>query len=176
MNKMEFWVIECTSRKKFNILARIIMWLQGINFSHVAIMVTQADHSTDIFEAVYPKARMDSFDGFARRYEIKQSYKLSPPTHMTEIDLRNTLLKHVLTDAYYSIAQLLLIYFQIKFKKWGQLFGKIILNHQKGLICSEVLAKMLTDGWGHQFKEQYDTIDLLESTKAARLYLDKGQK
>lgn len=165
---VKFWVIECTANKSFNPLARLIMRLQKIDFSHVALMIEDTDRNKKtVYEAVFPRARKDSYEGFLRRYKIVRAYRLTPPKidGLAVQDFAEALIEK---NEFYSISQLILIQLQNTFSKWSRYFGRIILNHKKGMVCSEFIALVLTKGWHIFWDENYDTIDLEEVVASAR--------
>jgi hypothetical protein len=165
---LKFWIIECTANRKFNPLARLIMAFQKIDFSHVALMIE--DENTGqrtVYEAVFPRARRLSYDSFLSQYKLVRCYRLIPPQipqHEVQMFADNL----VENNSHYSFAQLILIQIQNTFSKWSRHIGRIILNHKKGMVCSEFIALVLTKGWLVFFNEHYDTIDLKEVVQEAR--------
>ena len=173
---MVAWVIESTSKKKFNPLARYIMHKQKTNFSHMAILITNGENKTQVYHATWPLAESLSYEEFISKYEIKNIYALTPPLYKEWNQLIELLHNLVKQKSYYSITQLILIYLKIKFSLLNTALKMAILNHEKGLICSELIARFLNYGWEIQFSISYDSLDLIETSKAAKLVEDKSKK
>lgn len=166
---IKIWVIECTSTKKFNPLARLIMAFQKIDFSHVALLIEDTETKEKAtFEAVWPKAKESTYEEFLVRYKVIRAYRLSPPSHCHDWEVREFARSLVQKNEHYSIAQLVAIQIQNSFTNLKNILGKMILNHKKGMICSEFIALVLSKGWGVMFDEQFDTIDLEEVVTQAR--------
>ena len=173
---MQFWVLESTSRKRFNPLARFIMWKQKTSFSHLAVALFYDTGEGTVYHATWPKPVKCTFEEFFAKYYIQSAYKLKDPTSASYIDLIGMLEVLIEKNQYYSLAQLLFIYLQIECSKLKTVFKMAILNHERGLICSELLARFLHKGWGLGFKSNYDSIDLLDASEKARSIMDEKVK
>lgn len=169
---LEFWVIECTARTKFNWLARAIMKIQGVDFSHLAFVVYNVDEdAATVFDARWPKAQKTTLENFLKKYRMVRTYKLRPPV-WNEPNHVEIHAHHLVKDTEYSLAQLFLIWAQLAFKKYAYPIGRIILNHDKAMVCSEFIARIIFYGWGAKYHEQWDSIDLVEATMKAREYME----
>lgn len=173
---MTVWILEATSRKKFNPLARLIMRMQKTNFSHLAIIFFYDNGQSTIYHATWPKPTKCSFEEFFSKYYIQDAYKLQTPINQSYTQLIGMLETLIDDKSFYSIQQLVFIYLQIQFSKLKTVFNMAILNHERGLICSELVARFLHAGWGLMFKSNYDSIDLLDASVKARSIMDEKVK
>jgi hypothetical protein len=165
---MEFVVFECTSRKKFNPLARLIMYMQKIPFSHMAIMAI-TDNGMVVYDAVYPRARKIAYGDWLKDYAVIDSYTMKRPEVMPYLALE-FLEKLIAKNENYSIAQLILIQAQNTFVQLKRILSRVILNHEKGAVCSEIIARFVAYAYGVKLDEQFDTVDLVEASRVARQY------
>lgn len=165
--------------KHFKIGSWIIRSITGLPFSHVSIWATAPgvtknleDKVNVIYEAVYPKSHIISFEGW-REYNLIVDQK-TLPTLYNSLDAVEWLYNR--TGVNYSLTQILLVYLRIGFKSWRLILNKQIFNADKELICAELVAEFIRTFYLVPFSVSSDLVGLSEIHDAVKKVCNNSSK
>jgi hypothetical protein len=119
-----------------------------------------------VYESIWPLARKKSFDDWANHYQLKAMYSFDVPEHLVK-PIVNDLEKMV--GSWYSLPQLVLIGLSLLNDWFERVSRGWILNHARGLICTELVAIILKKYTPALFLESLDRVGL----KDCELQLEK---
>ena len=158
-----------SNRRKLTLLGKLIMKIEGTRYSHASVM-TKLEGEFFIYEAVWPMPRQIRYIDWIKTNEIIEEYTLPPvKSEVTSV----AYLHKLIDDAQgYSIAQLFLNAIGLINKNLNKWAGTVILNHEKYLVCTELVGRFLEDSYNYDFHEHEDSIDLLDVATAVRKILN----
>jgi hypothetical protein len=130
----------------------LIRKLDRSSASHVAICV-QLNHTKYIFESVSPKSRVIELSAWSKEYNIEYSFDFKVP-ELKRWAVLNYL--ENIIDKPYSYGQLILIGLTNLFMPFQLLLRGAILNHERALICTEVISLMVEKFMNYDIKKKHD--------------------
>jgi hypothetical protein len=160
---MEVFII-FSRRKRFNPLGWAIMKAQNLPYSHVCLLV-KTEHAGLIYESVWPNARVIDTVSWLKINNPWEYIKLPTPLEPAKVD--KCLSSIIENSRGYSFAQLFLNAIGLinsQLNKWA---GTVILNHERYLICTELVGRFLEETYNYNFGEHTDSLDLHDIHKAA---------
>lgn len=155
---MKLSILLCNSTKWWHGPGEfVIREVEGVDFSHVAIKIVAAN-TEYVFDSTWPKSKKQSMSEFLQHYSIRKEYGFE--VQESELEVFNFLMS--LTGKVYPISQLVFIYLRRISSYINKISKGWILNHEKGLICSEYGARVMSKYLGSQFKSDFDSVGLVE--------------
>lgn len=133
-----------------------IQWVEKVSYSHCAILI-EASGIAIVYESLWPKSRKVSFDKWLEKYEIVQMYSFDVPENKVKPLVEDL---ESLVSRFYSVPQLVLIGLSLLNDWFERISRAWILNHRKGLICTELVAIILSSYFTTQFSESLDRVGL----------------
>ncbi len=152
--KIAFIFVE--NKRWWAFLSPIIMKVQGTDFSHCAIAITDPNFAT-VFHSEWPKGYCVGAIEFSKTYKIKHHYSFSVSDKMA-VNMMHWLANQVRKP--YSITQLLLILIYKYASFLRPMLAKVIVNGDAGDICSEYVSSFLVKFFGVDFYKEDDLLDL----------------
>lgn len=134
--------------------ASLIRWADKSKHSHVAISLDTGD-SLRVYEAVWPESHVLPFEEWQKSYKAGDIYYFAVPKGLELLTI-DTL--RYLTKRRYSISQLILIALTNAFGFLDRLLNKAVVNHEKGLICTELVTLYLERIGYLKIKESHDKV------------------
>ena len=138
--------------------ARIIEKIEGIEFSHSAVMIDNV-----VYESVWPKSRKMNFLEWSNHYKAKFIFGFDTTEENIELvkmDCEEQMGKE------YSIIQLIAIWLGIVFPFFNSWLEKRRWNGQKYLICTELCSDIAFNHFEVGFTQELDNVDLTELKSA----------
>lgn len=120
--------------------------------SHVAVSV-QVGQITYVFESVSPKSRVLEFSEWKKEYNIAYTFDFTVP------ELKSWAVLNYLENIIerpYSYAQIALIALTKLFLPFQFIFRGAILNHERALICTEVISLFVSKFMKYDLKKKHD--------------------
>jgi hypothetical protein len=145
--------------------ARLIQFADKTPFSHVALIVQEASGVT-VFESVFPRSRKIAYLDWVKRYSIEDSFI---------VEAENIDILESLVGKFYSLDQLVLILITNLFGWVDRVFNYAILNHERGLICTEVASRFLESISLWHVTESHDKIGIADVFKRCCELVDEGK-
>jgi hypothetical protein len=154
----------CKKKKGFTLGSKLIMLVQGTDFSHCAIEVIRDEQEPVIYEAVFPKSHCISksqwLEHFQEVHKIEQEIK-----SFDVLEVEKALAEGL--NVPYSVFQLVIIAIGLTLKAMLTAVQLFCLNSKKEEVCSEYMAKVMT-AKGYEFKKNADNIDIVDCYNAAK--------
>lgn len=130
----------------------LIRKLDGSLCSHVAIAVTIQGH-THVFEAVSPMSRNMPISDWLEQYALEYSYEFEVPV-FKQFDALGFL--ESITERPYSYGQIVLIGLTKLFMPLQFVLRGAILNHERALICTEVISLFVEKFMRYNLRKKHD--------------------
>lgn len=151
--KVSFVFVE--NKRWWAFLTPLIMKVQGTDFSHCAIAITDPNFAT-VFHSEWPKGYCVDGKEFSKTYKIKHHYSFLVSDKMA-VNMMHWLANQVRKP--FSVSQLFLILIYKKIPFTRSFLGKNI-NGDAGDICSEYVSSFLVKFFGIDFEKPDDLLDL----------------
>lgn len=157
---MKCYAVFVSNKRKLFFGDDIIKLVEGIKFSHCAIILEDKDGTTFVYESVWPRSRKINFIDWGKHYQIEEMFQFEVKSYQ-----KFTAMKIYLESklrVWYSTLQLFIIALAYveAFKKLFT-FGSV--NGSKYLICTEIVGDFFAKFYDAKFSEPTDTIDLRET-------------
>jgi uncharacterized protein YycO len=147
------------SSKWYKLGSPFLMWADGVPFSHCSILEAE---SGLVFESVAPKSRKEPLEEWLKHNTVVYSVEVSASDE-------SLLWLNLQLGRPYSLRQLVAIECQKLFKRL-----KIkLVNGDKALICTELMAQFLLRYFGVQFSKDPDIISLRDIYRVLRRLKDE---
>ncbi len=130
----------------------IIRKLDGSPCSHVAVSVTIQGH-THVFESVSPNSRNIPLADWLEQYSLEYAYDFEVPD-FKQFDVLSFL--ESTTERPYSYGQIVLIGLTKIFLPLQFLLRGAILNHERALICTEVISLFVEKFMRYTLRKKHD--------------------
>jgi len=157
---IEVLILCAKSKLKFNPLSALIEKEEKLGFTHFAIGIIYGGQIV-IAEAVWPRPHFISLDDWLKKHDPVFVFKKEVRNQFMMFEMM-AWMSVIVTQAFYSVAQLVLIYLGITFPKLKAWSQTVKLNHQHGLICSEFVCLFLNKFFDFQIDKSEDSIGLKE--------------
>jgi hypothetical protein len=158
----------------WSFLGRFIMRAEGKPYSHFAT-ITHLEFNDRFakraYEAVWPESHSVPFVEWSAKYRVVRTVTLLVDASQNDI----TAWLNSYTGRPYSLWQLILIYLNLSFKRINQVTGKVILNHDKELICTEHTGLFLEKFFKIVFTESEDVWSL-DDIERVLLQIEEHQR
>lgn len=152
--KVAFIFVE--NKRWWAFLSPLIMKVQGTDYSHCAIAITDPNFAT-VFHSEWPVGYCIDGKRFSKTYKIKHHYSFLVSDKQA-VNMMHWLANQVRKP--YSIAQLVLILIYKYFPFTRPVLSKSIINGDSKDICTEFVSSFLVKFFGVDFKKEDDLIDL----------------
>lgn len=150
-------LVHCSKKKgKVVFGSRLIMWADGINFSHVAVEVVGYGSSI-VMESVYPESRILTGTTWRDDYEIVRSFSFE-----FEDSKSNDIFIWCIDKCGipYSVGSLFSIWLSIMARSLSFEFKDKKTDGYKTLICTELVGGFLETFMGIEFNRENDRLTL----------------
>lgn len=157
---MKAYVVFSRPKPWWMFLDQVFMWVEGTNFSHVAIVLEDLELGKHwVYESKAPKGRKIALEKWLHGNKIVK---------MELIDSNfNRYSNHYydlirMTDKPYSFKQVVTIGWGLVFKATGSKDYYLELNGNRAKICTELVAMFLNRVYGVKLKKSPDLIGLYD--------------
>lgn len=149
-------VLCCENTSYFkHLVAKAVERSENTDFNHVCFL----SEMNIVYEAIFPKTRMISFDEWKNHFKVIRTYELR-----LEPKVYNAFMKYITEEIGkpYSIWQIIMIYLAQNVHAIQKKIETTLWNGKKALICSEFVAAPLADVLNVKLPQGIDTIGMDE--------------
>lgn len=157
-------------KNKLLVGSYLIRQAEGLPFSHSAIKV----HGK-VYESVWPKARVLSFEDWLKKYQIVEMYS-GPELEHDDFEAFKEIHQEIEDDPY-SLKQIITIWLGIMSQWFSAYFAKTEVNGKRAWICTEHMALFQSVFFDYRFGKHLDAIRLWDVRRAAaQIAFERGWK
>ena len=148
----------------------VIIWGDKSPSSHTAILV-EDENGSWVYESVFPKSRKLPYHEWLRIYKPVESFSFDVDESLVDYSY---LILDGLVDKYYSIGQLVFILLTNTFGWLDRALNFAVINHERGLICTEMNSRYFEAMGLMEPTESHDKIGVLDLYNHCLKLVDEG--
>lgn len=148
----------------------VIRWGDKSEASHTAILV-EDETGAWIYESVFPTSRKLPLQEWLKIYKPVKTFSFEVDPSMVDFSY---LILDGLVGKYYSIGQLVFILFTNTFGWLDRVFNNKVINHERGLICTEVNSRYFEAMGLWDIEESHDKIGVLDVYNRCLTLVEEG--
>jgi len=172
--KAQLYVVFSSNRKWWYILDDIIRMVEGVHYSHTAIMLhNPISGKSTIYELKFPKGRSIDLVEWLKEHQLREIFLIDEQFDTMSSD-HYVLLNMV--NKPYSIIQLLVIGFGMICLPFGRILSSARINGNRAKICTELVARFLSRCYGVRLRKSPDMMALKDTFNLVKTFVESKKR